>query len=66
MCGSLHPLHLRKSASHFVNVSDLCNLGTNKEERKMSMVALLLLVGCVVVGTAVAALIYLFLRERDT
>jgi len=30
------------------------------------MVALLLLVGCVVVGTAVAALIYLFLRERDT
>ena len=30
------------------------------------MMALLLLVGCVVVGTAVADLIYLFLRERDT
>lgn len=30
------------------------------------MMALLLLVGCVVVATAVAALIYLFLRERDT
>lgn len=31
----------------------------------MSVVALLLLGGCVVVGTAVAILIYLFLRERD-
>jgi len=36
-----------------------------EENEKVSLIALLLLVGCVVVGTAVAILIYLFLRERD-